>query len=458
MNLTQVTDHVTQRYLEECLAPGGGLRTAMQDAKLPAALFESAGQRLLPRPLFVPEAEMRRFADDVIALFHLITALPQRLFGGDFDRFCAELRIDPRRAALMRSLGEATPPLYGRADMYHDGRRFKLLEFNIASELGGVDRAGRIPAALLGVDTFGAFASRHGLVYTDTGRQVAAVLRRAGEIVASGREPAVALLDGPGGMTNYGVYWRSFQELMGELGLDFHVGEVSDVRDREGKLFLRTTPIDVILRTFSVDEICAEPDGHALVEPIFRAHRAGSVVLWTPMASSLYGNKGCLALLSDPRWHSHFTAEELALVDRVLPWTRSLGGTSVEEDQLLRECRERREELILKPNANYGGSGIIAGWETSNEAWRRALKEGAVTGCVVQERVIPRPEPVVDPQTRQVNDWWAAWGLFVTPDGYAGAYARALPARASAVIGVGANAGTRTSGVFLTGNGPGASE
>jgi len=431
----------------------------MQDAKLPAALFELASQRLLPRPLFVPEPEMRRFAEDVIALFHLITSLPRRLFGGDFDRYCAELRIDPRRAALMRSLGDASPPLYGRADMYHDGRCFKLLEFNIASELGGIDRAGRIPAALLEVDAFGTFAARHDLAYTDTGRQVSAALRRAGEIVAPGREPTVALLDGPGGMASSGAYWRSTQELMRELGLDFHIGEVGDVWDREGKLFLGTTPIDVILRTFSVDEICAEPDGEALVEPIFRAHRAGSVVLWTPMTSSLYGNKGCLALLSDPRWHSHFTVGELALVDRVLPWTRSLGGISrLDEDQLLQECRERREELILKPNANYGGSGIVAGWETSDEAWRRALKEGAAAGCVVQERVMPRPEPVMDPQTRQVNDWWAAWGLFVTPDGYAGAYARALPAQTGAIIGVGANARTRTSGVFLTAKraGPGA--
>lgn len=446
-----MTDHVSQRYIEQCLTPGSRLSTAVQDAKLPAALFASAGQRLLPRPIFVPEAEMRGFADDVIALFHLITALPRRLFGGDFDRYCAELRIHPRRAALMRSLGEAAP-LYGRADMYHDGQRFKLLEFNIASELGGVDRAGRIPAALLEVEAFAEFADAYDLAYTDTGRQVAAALRRAGETVAPGREPAIALLDAPGGMANYGVYWRSFQELMRELGLDFHIGEVSDVRDREGKLFLGTTPIDVILRTFSVDEICAEHNGDALAETIFQAHRAGSVVLWTPMASSLYGNKGCLALLSDPRWHNHFTADELALVDRVLPWTRSLGGaSSLEEEQLLQECRDRREELILKPNADYGGSGIVAGWETAEDAWWRALKEGARAGCVVQERVIPRPEPVVDPRTCRVNDWWAAWGLFVTPDGYAGAYARALPAQTGAVIGIGANAETCTSAVFVTG-------
>ena len=394
---------------------------------------------------------MLRFADDVTGLFHLMTALPQRLFDGDFGRYCTELRIDPRSATLMRRLGDTPPPLYGRADMYHDGQRFHLLEFNIASELGGIDQAQGIPAALLAVDAFAAFAQANRLTYTPTAQQVGATLRDAGEKVASGREPVVALLEAPGGMTALGSYWRSLQEQMHDLGLDFHLGEVGDVRERGGKLFLGGTPIDVILRSFAVDEICAQPDGAALVEPIFRAHEAGSVVLWTPMASSLYGNKGCLALLSDPRWHDRFSADEMALIDRVLPWTRSLGGAStVDDERILLECRERREELILKLSASNGGVGIVAGWETDDEQWWRALKEAAAVGCVVQQRVIPRPEPVVDPLTGAVSDWSAVWGMYVTPAGYAGAYARALPYSANAVISISANAGTRIAGVLVS--------
>jgi hypothetical protein len=66
----------------------------------------------------------------------------------------------------------------------------------------------------------------------------------------------------------------------------------------------------------------------------------------------------------------------------------------------------------------------------------------------VQERVVPRPESVVDPQTGSLTDWWAAWGMFLTPEGYAGTYARALPAGAGSIIGIGANPSTRTAGVF----------
>jgi hypothetical protein len=442
------TDPVSDEYVRRCSSPGSRLCDAVRDAKLPAAMYESAGQRLLPRPLFVDDAELRAFTDATVRLHDLITSLPQRLFGDDLDRYCAALGIDGRRGALIRRLGGDAPPLYGRADMYHDGTSFKLLELNIASELGGVDRAGEIPRALLEVDAFAAFADEHGLTFTHTGRAVADVLRAEGKAVAPDREPVVALLEGPGGMALYGSYWRSFRELMRGLGLDFHVGEVGELRLRGGKLWLGASPIDVILRCFSVDQICDAPDGAALVEPIFRAHEAGTVRLWTPMESNLFGNKGCLALLSDARWRSAFTDDECALVDRVLPWTRALSRTSDPEE--LDRCRAAQTELILKPNAGYGGAGILAGWETTEREWRRALRDGASVGCIVQRRVVPRLEPVIDPDTKRLEHWQAAWGLFLTPNGFAGAYARALPAGESAVIGIGANAKTRTAGVFLS--------
>src|SRR5690606_26488283 len=98
-------------------------------------------------------------------------------------------------------------------------------------------------------------------------------------------------------------------------------------------------------------------------------------------------------------------------------------------------------------NALYGGAGIVAGWETGEREWRQAL-ETVGAGAIVQQRVIPRQEPVVDPETGSLQQWQAAWGLFVTPRGYAGTYARALPAGEASVIGITANPKTRTAGVF----------
>jgi hypothetical protein len=442
------TDPVTRAYVDECRSPGSALRDAVRDAPLPPVLLDAFGERLLPRPLFVDRHLMHRFADDAVRLFELIVSLPERLYDGDLRRYCADLGLYGRAAALMTRLGGAPPPLYARADMYHDGSTFKLLEFNIASELGGVDRAGELPRALLEVDSYAAFARDHGLTWTDTGREVAAALRQAGRQVTGDRDPVVALLEGPGGMARYGGAWRAFQELMRRQGLaDLMLGEVQEVRERAGGLYLRDRRVDVVMRCFAVDQILADPAGEKLVEPVFRAHENGSAVLWTPMESNLFGNKGCLAMLSDARNRHLFSKEEIDVVERVLPWTRAVYGDV--PDELIQDCQARRENLILKPNYRYGGSGIVAGWECDADDWANELTDAADYGFIVQERVVPRDEPVVDPQTGALERWQAAWGLFLTPNGYAGAYARALPADVSAVIGISANPDTCTAGVFL---------
>ncbi|MFF1508721.1 hypothetical protein [Streptomyces sp. NPDC058326] len=67
---------------------------------------------------------------------------------------------------------------------------------------------------------------------------------------------------------------------------------------------------------------------------------------------------------------------------------------------------------------------------------------------MVQERVVPRPEPVYDPATGTVDDWVAALGIFLTDEGYAGAHARANRADGGAIVGMSSNPDTRMVGVF----------
>ncbi|GGK22123.1 hypothetical protein GCM10010124_13250 [Pilimelia terevasa] len=437
-----MTDAVTAQFNAQCLGGDRGLLTAVTRAPYPPLFHASCGTRLLPRPFFVDEAQMRGFAADVRALFDLLVEVPQRLFGGDLGAYCDALGIPPAQAALMRRFGDAPPVPYGRADIYHDGTGFKLLEFNIGSELGGTDRA-EIQRALLQVPEFADFAARHGLTYVHTGERVAAALRAAAAPVAGDAPPVVALLEADGGLSSYLHLVLSFQEMMRGLGIELLVGEVGQVSERGGRILLDGRPVDVVLRYFSTAQIARAPGAADAIAPILRAHEEGRVVLYTTFASSLYANKGCLALLSDDRGRAACTDAERELVDRVLPWTRALTAAQVER------CRAERDQLIVKPRADFAGTGIHAGWEYDDREWARILGECADAGFVVQRRVVPRREPVVDPDTGEVADWKAAWDVFLTPDGYAGSHIRALPYGDGAVVGMGANPACRTTGPFL---------
>jgi hypothetical protein len=444
-----MTDPVTSSYIHRCLSGDQRLLDSMQQARssFPTAFEASCGHRLLHRPLFISESDILGRVDDLIQLLGLMASLPDRLFDGDFARYCAAVGIGPRSAALI-SRFPGSPQLYGRADMYHDGTSLKLLEYNVDSGLGGTDRA-EISRLLLRVDAFRDFADELKLTYVHTGERIARTLRKVAEPVTGGDTPVVAFVEADGGLTEYTHLVLSFQEMMQGLGLDVVVGEISQMRSRSGRLFLHDKHVDVVLRYFSIDDIVSAPGGEEIVEPIFRAHEQGKAVLWTNMRSWQVFNKACLALLSDIRSREAFSARERELIDKLLPWTRTLTDDGADGKDIIEYCRENRVNLILKPCDRYGGVGIVAGWETSDREWRDTLQRaGRGGGYVVQHRVVPRAEPVVNPETGTVEHWSAVWDAFLTPDGYAGSHIRALPAGNSAVINMGAHGAARTTGVF----------
>ncbi|MFI6417511.1 hypothetical protein ACIBG6_08870 [Streptomyces sp. NPDC050842] len=438
-------------YLDECLRGGGTLGEAVARAAFPPGFEKAWRSYLLHRPWFVDAAETEAFARDLGGLFDLLVSLPRRLFDGDMERYGAAIGIDPRLVSLLRRGGSGVPDRLGRADAYHDGTSYKLLEFNLGSEVGGLELA-VFNQGLLGVPEFGAFARKHGLGHVDIGARMAAVLReRAKPALSGGGEPVVGLIEGRGGVAAYGRMMVATQEAMAAHGLDLRIGEVGDVRTRaDGKLTLDGTPLDLVVRNFAAGQLLEDPAGPEVAEPFFRAHEAGRTVLFTTLESGFYGNKSALSLLTDPRWSTAFDADERALVERLLPWSRTVsaaGPAGVAE--IVDLCRERREELILKPGAGYGGLDTFVGWESTEAEWRAALSVAVEHGgYVAQERVVPRSEPVYDPATGAVEEWIAVLGVFLTDDGYAGTHARANRADGGAIVGLSSNPGTRMVGVF----------
>ncbi len=60
------------------------------------------------------------------------------------------------------------------------------------------------------------------------------------------------------------------------------------------------------------------------------------------------------------------------------------GGETVD---LVEFVRRHRQRFVLKPNDEYGGSGVAVGWEGSDTEWDAALQRALHGDYVVQERV-----------------------------------------------------------------------
>jgi hypothetical protein len=217
-----------------------------------------------------------------------------------------------------------------------------------------------------------------------------------------------------------------------------------------GRITLRGTGIDVLLRYFVASEIVDDPQALADFDTVLRADEAGRTVLHPPLRGAVLAGKGILAMLHDPLVQATFTPAEQAVVDRVMPWTALLGQarhSPAAHAALLDRCRDRREELVAEPGVGRGGVGTVIGHQVTDAVRRQALPDTAAGDHVVQERVRPATEAVVDADTGAVHEWVANRDVFVDAEGYAGSYVRALEPGDGAVVAC-SNPGTRGTCVF----------
>ena len=145
-----------------------------------------------------------------------------------------------------------------------------------------------------------------------------------------------------------------------------------------------------------INDILARP---AECDAIVKAYSAGAVCMANALTCKIPHKKAFFAVLTDERNASLFSDGERALIRRHIPWTRLLTDTKTARDGesfgLLEYVRRRRNDFVLKPNDEYGGTGVTLGWENSESQWDTALSQALADSnhaWVVQERIAIRRE------------------------------------------------------------------
>ncbi len=88
--------------------------------------------------------------------------------------------------------------------------------------------------------------------------------------------------------------------------------------------------------------------------------------------------KAFFAVLTDEQNGALFSHGERELIRKHIPWTRVVADVGTahygQRIELLAFIRKERENLVLKPSDEYGGSGVTLGWETSEADWDAAIE------------------------------------------------------------------------------------
>ena len=219
-----------------------------------------------------------------------------------------------------------------------------------------------------------------------------------------GREspPTIAIVDWRGVPT-----WSEFEILRAafeDAGVPTAICDPAELTFDGGTLAAASRPIHLVYRRVLLNDIVARP---AECAALVNAYRARAVCVANTFRCKLPHKKAFFAVLTDPAHAALFSPAERETIRAHVPWTRLLADAATERNGarggLLELARRDREQLVLKPNDEYGGKGVLLGWETAPQAWDTALQTALADPAgswVVQERVAVRREvfPMFDGQ------------------------------------------------------------
>ena len=190
------------------------------------------------------------------------------------------------------------------------------------------------------------------------------------------------------------------QQYFREQGYECVIADPRQMEYRDGKLYAggenEDFQITMIYKRVLLTELVTR-SSEGLQHPIIRAVNDRVVCMVNPYRCKLLHQKASLAVLSDEQNAHLFTPDEQRLIQAHIPWTRRLSEryTQYEGAQidLVPFLSGNKDIFVLKPNDEYGGTGIVLGWTVSQQEWDTKLDEYVRANTIVQRKVAIPSEP-----------------------------------------------------------------
>ncbi|MFO7682484.1 MAG: hypothetical protein R6X34_20800 [Chloroflexota bacterium] len=205
-------------------------------------------------------------------------------------------------------------------------------------------------------------------------------------------KPNIAILDWVDVPTR--SEFELFTQYFKAQGFESRIIDPRETEYKNGKLVAGDFPIDVIYKRVLITELI---ERCGLDSPVVQAVQERAVCMVNPFRCKLLYKKLSLAVLSDEQNAAMFSEDELRAIKAHIPWTRRVeerhttyGGLPID---LVPFMLKYQQQLVLKPNDDYGGRGIVLGWQTNTSGWEKAVADALQAPSIVQERVVIPEEP-----------------------------------------------------------------
>lgn len=338
------------------------------------------------RPVFLTESAYQDVQDTVYLLRQAILNVAERHFNTmpalhelDMKEWELELAAIPTNVIRMSATA--------RMDAFMTATSFKFVEVNGESPAGlaYVHHLARIYREL---PVFKAFERKHPVRFVSPLEHLLAGLVRTYHEEFGGREirPTVAIVDRLDVPTfNEFILIKEYME---EHGLACEISHPRDLECRDGWIYANGRKIDILYRRLLLNEFQEMRDECGA---FLEGYVAQKTCYLNSFRSKLVHKKSLFSLLTDERFTSHLTKQQLRAIGEHIPWTRRLLDRRTRfrgaEIELLEFVARNRRMLVIKPNDEYGGMDVVIGPSVDESTWQEAISRGLKGGYVVQELV-----------------------------------------------------------------------
>jgi uncharacterized circularly permuted ATP-grasp superfamily protein len=345
------------------------------------------------RPLFVTEDDEQR----VRVVAETVARLGERVVKNALvdPTLLAQLALSTEEERLARIPSRHdTASTASRLDAFLLPDSLEFAEYNAESP-AGAGYAETLADVFQALPLMGRFAEYyHARKYPLMARLLVALLETYREWGGRKSPPVIAIVDWREVPT-----WSEFEILQSHFQTQGVPTIVCDPRElvfERGRLGAQGRWIDLLYRRVLINDIVSRP---AECEALVQAYSTGAVCMANALSCKIPHKKAFFAVLTDERNNSLFSTEDRALIRKHIPWTRLLADTKTTRDgetlELLAYVRARQGEFVLKPNDEYGGTGVNLGWEMDASQWDAAISRALADpsrAWVVQGRIQVRRE------------------------------------------------------------------
>ncbi|MCB0060330.1 MAG: hypothetical protein KDE45_24990, partial [Caldilineaceae bacterium] len=182
--------------------------------------------------------------------------------------------------------------------------------------------------------------------------------------------------------------FQLFVEYFARQGITATICTPEEMELRDGQMYAAGRAVDFVYKRVLATELVQR---FGLNHPIIEGVRTNAVCMANPFNCKLLHKKASFAVVSDERNAHLFTADEQEAIRQHIPWTRILEDrTSIGPDgtpiDLAPWAAAHKDELVFKPNEEYGGKGVLIGWETEQSEWDKAIAHGLREPSIIQTR------------------------------------------------------------------------